>query len=371
MRQASTLVHFAPLSDVFKIAPSARAVFVTSHALRSRAESMLREAPGGAPSPAPASLRWIEVADGESCKSFQSLESVCRALLAAGADTETILVAIGGGSVSDLAGLAAHLWNRGIRFITCPTTLLSMIDASIGGKNAIDLGTAKNVVGSFHTPSDMICDVRWLSGLPGRDFASGLAEAVKHAVLDGEEHFAFFERVAASGNESGTAPQALDKATLEALIRRSLEVKERYVRADPHDSHERHALNYGHSFGHAIELLTGLPHGFAVAAGIGAVNALAVRRGSLAREDAARISALLGAFGLPAGIDEACSVAKKELGRRELLELLRADKKRRGDTIHFAMPHGIGDVRVEPVSFHELEDFLGLGAPAPEQGEHA
>ncbi len=365
MPHASTVIHFGPLSDIFRIVPPARIVFVTSHGLRSRSEAMLLEARSSMPCPGTDSLRWIEVADGESCKSFQSLEAVCRALLALGADTETVLVAIGGGSVSDLAGLAAHLWNRGIRYITCPTTLLSMIDASIGGKNAIDLDSAKNVVGSFHTPSEMLCDVRWLTTLPARDAASGLAEAVKHAVLDGEEHFAFFEKIAASG----TAPQALDQDTLEALIRRSLAVKERYVYTDPRDSHERHALNYGHTFGHAIELLTGLPHGFAVAAGIGTVNALAQRRGSLSPNDAARISALLAAFGLPAGIDEACSLAGKAIGQAEILEKMRADKKRRGDEIHFAMPYGIGDIRVETVSFRELEDFLRLDAAASEQGE--
>ncbi len=367
MLHASTAIRFGPLSDIFGIVPAARAVFVTSRSLRTRAEAMLLEAQSGAPSPAPASLRWIEVADGESCKSFQNLEAVCRALLSLGADTETVLVAIGGGSVSDLAGLAAHIWNRGIRFITCPTTLLSMIDASIGGKNAIDLDSAKNVVGSFHTPSEMLCDVRWLATLPARDIASGFAEAIKHAVLDGEEHFSFFEKVAVSG----IAPQDLDQATLEGLIRRSLAVKERYVRSDPRDAHERHALNYGHTFGHAIELLTGLPHGFAVAAGIGAVNALAERRGVLAHEDAVRIAGTLNAFGLPTSIDEACSLAGRTIGQDELLERMRADKKRRGDEIRFAMPHGIGDVRVEPVSFHELEKFLGLGAAASEQGENA
>ncbi len=365
MRQSSTVICFGPLSGIFGIVQPARAVFVTSHALQARAEAMLLESRDGAPSLTPSDLRWIKVSDGEDCKSFQSLEAICRALLALGADSETVLVAIGGGSVSDVAGLAAHLWNRGIRFITCPTTLLSMIDASIGGKNAINLGSAKNVIGSFQTPSEMFCDVRWLTTLPARDIASGLAEAVKHAVLDGEEHFHFFEKIAASG----TAPKALDQATLEALIRRSLAVKERYVSADPHDTHERHALNYGHTFGHAIELLTGLPHGFAVAAGIGTVNALAQRRGSLSAQDAARISALLNAFGLPSRIDEACSMAGKAVSRRELLEMMKADKKRRGNAIHFAIPHGIGDVRIEPVSFRELEGFLSFGVS--EQGENA
>lgn len=354
MQTPSTDIRFERLSDIFGFLPPHRAVFITSCALRSRAEAMLLESCGRLPEVSREDIRWIEVPDGEACKSFSSLESICHSLLISGASPETVLVAIGGGSVSDVAGLAAHLWNRGIRFITVPTTLLSMIDASIGGKNAINLDSAKNVVGSFHTPSAMLCDIRWLASLPARDFSSGLAEAIKHSILDGEAHLRFFEDIATSG----TRPQNLDAATLEELIRRSLAVKQHYIGADPLDAHQRHALNYGHTFGHAIELLTCLPHGYAVAAGIGAANALAVQRGSLDARDAARIASLLSAFGLPASIGEAFSSVGKSINSSVLLEQMKADKKRRGDAIDFAMPHGIGDIRVEAIPFSELASIL-------------
>ena len=355
MQSLSTDIRFGPLSGIWELVPPERAVFVTGRALRVRAEALLLEPRDGGPHLAHNNLRWIKVPDGEACKSFATLESVCRALLAMGASSGTTLVSIGGGSVSDLAGLAAHLWNRGIRFVTSPTTLLSMIDASIGGKNAIDLDSAKNVVGSFHAPSDMLCDVRWLSSLSARDFRSGLAEAVKHAILDGEEHLRFFEEIAASN----TDPQSLGAARLEELIGRSLAVKQRFVSADPLDAHQRHALNYGHSFGHAIELLTGLPHGYAVAAGIGEANRFAVRRGSLDAEIAVRVAALLSSFGLPVSISDALPASQRSIDRHAIAKKMRADKKRRDDAIDFAMPYGIGDIRVESVQIQEIEEFLG------------
>ena len=346
MQSCHTEILFGPLSSFGALFPRNRTIFVTSEALKERATTFLAE--GGE------NTRWIEVPDSESCKTFPVLDSVYHRLLTYDAGPDTLLCAIGGGSVSDLSGLVAHTWKRGVELVIVPTTLLSMIDASIGGKNAIDMGKAKNVVGSFHLPSHILCDMRWLSSLSERDLASGMAEAIKHAVLDGDEHVCFFEHIAAH-----RAPlSSLDAATFERLIRQSQAVKLRYVQADPRDAMARHALNYGHTFGHAIELLTGLPHGFAVAAGIGAANTLAVSRKTLAPAVAARIASLLRHFGLPANIQEAFDMAQKRLDREALLALLSSDKKRRGNQIDFVLPHGIGDVRVEPIPMSELAEVL-------------
>jgi 3-dehydroquinate synthase len=342
----NSTIRFGSISGSLKLLPSERIVFITSSALREKASEKLPLEIG--------SGRWIEVPDGESCKTFSVLESVYYALLNFDAGSDTVLVAIGGGSVSDLAGFAAHTWKRGIELILVPTTLLAMIDASIGGKNAIDIGCAKNVVGSFHLPKDIICDVSWLRSLSERDLSSGMAEAVKHAVLDGEEHVRFFEQIA----EAHSPLTELDGRTFEELVRLSQEVKLRYVKADPYDSKARHVLNYGHTFGHAIELLTGLPHGFAVAAGMGAANTLAVSRGALDPVTQGRIASLLRRFGLPAGIQEAFGMVDRALDRRALLELIRADKKRRGNKVDFVVPHGIGDVRVEAIPLDELAEAL-------------
>jgi 3-dehydroquinate synthase len=339
-------IHFGKLSEYSELMPPERSIFITSSALRGKVSERLPEETAAAP--------WIEVPDGESCKTLSVLESVYRALLELDAAPDTVLVAIGGGSVSDLAGFVAHTWKRGLEFVIVPTTLLSMIDASLGGKNAIDIGCAKNVVGSFHLPRHIICDMGWLSSLSERALTSGIAEAIKHAVLDSEEHVRLFEQIA----DTHTPLAALDTTTFEALVRRSQEVKLRYVEADPYDSKVRHALNYGHTFGHAIELLTGLPHGYAVAAGMGAANALAVSRHALAPRTMARIASLLRSFGLPSDIPEAFAMGGQTLEPEALLRLIRADKKRRGKEVDFAVPHAIGDVRVEAVSLDELAEVL-------------
>ncbi len=298
-------------------------------------------------------LCWIKVPDGEACKNFSVLETVCRQMIDLDANPDTVLVAIGGGSLSDLVGLAAHLWMRGIDIALVPTTLLAMIDASIGGKNAIDIGP--NLIGSFHIPRLILCDVGWLETLPSRDLLSGMAEAIKHAVIDSEEHFRFLEGIANS-EESLTE---INAELWEELVQRSQQVKIRYVDADPYDSYLRHALNYGHTFGHAIELITEIPHGFAVATGIGMANDLAVSRGALDPDIAARINSLLHSIGLPANVAEVSAIAGCNIRPAAIYDLIRADKKRRGESIDLALLRNIGDVRIEPVALQYIAEFLG------------
>ena len=364
MQTDHTEILFAPFSSLKEIVPLDKAIFITSSTLRQKAETLLASKNDGdaassfqnAPHEAQkaSGLRWIEVPDGEPCKTFPVLESVYHALLNLDANRDTVLVAVGGGSVSDLAGFVAHTWMRGIRLVVAPTTLLAMIDASIGGKNAIDVGYAKNIVGSFHMPSHILCDVVWLRSLSPRDLASGMAEAIKHAVLDSENHVAFLERIAMSGKALPT----LEPGTFKELVERSQEVKLRYVRADFLDTHARHTLNYGHTFGHAIELLTGLPHGFAVSAGMTAANRFAVQRGALSLAAAERIERLLAYVGLPTSIQAAFDMVNRPIDKKALFELIRADKKRRSDIVDFVMPHAIGDLRIEEVPLPQLEEAL-------------
>jgi len=347
MQRTREEIRFGELSILNSLIPLQKAIFITSTTLRRIAESL-------APSFAKEKFRWIEVPDGEACKSFSILESLCRQLLEINAGPDSTLVAIGGGSISDLAGFAAHIWNRGIQLVIVPTTLLSMIDASIGGKNALDLDYAKNVIGSIHVPRFVVCDLRWLQTLSKRDFTSGLAEAIKHAIIDGDDHVQFLERIAVE--EAGL--EAIDLSLLKELVQRSQAVKQRYVEMDLYDTFARHVLNYGHTFGHAIELLTGLPHGYAVAAGIGAANALAVEKKILDMADAERIRGLLETFGLPSDIPQAFALAHVPFDPEVLLKRICADKKRRGDTIDFVLPHAIGDVRIEPIMMKELDTIM-------------
>ncbi len=350
MQRNQSIIRFGKTSELFSLIPSEKAIFVTTETLYRQSLEMFSESGLNAKE----ELHWIRVPDGEACKNFSVLENICRYMIDFDANPDTILVAIGGGSLSDLVGLAAHLWMRGIELVLVPTTLLAMIDASIGGKNAIDIGTTKNLIGSFHLPNLILCDVRWLETLPSRNLLSGMAEAIKHAAIDSEEHFLFLEEIANSG-KSLTQIQA---ELWEELVRRSQQVKIRYVDADPYDNHLRHALNYGHTFGHAIELITGIPHGFAVATGIGMASALAVSLGVLDPDIAARIDLLLRNLGLPTNIKEASAIAGYNISPSTICDLIRADKKRRGESIDFALLSKIGNVRIEPIEIKYVAEFI-------------
>ena len=350
MQRNPSMIRFGKTSELFSLIPPKKAIIVTSETLYRQALEMFSYSGLNAKE----ELRWIRVPDGEACKSFSVLETVCRNMIDFDANPDTVLVAIGGGSLSDLVGLTAHLWMRGIELVLVPTTLLAMIDASIGGKNAIDIGTTKNLIGSFHLPRLILCDVSWLETLPLKNLLSGMAEAIKHAAIDSEEHFRFLEGIANS-EKPLTEIQA---EVWEELVQRSQQVKIRYVDADPYDNYLRHALNYGHTFGHAIELITEIPHGFAVATGIGMANALAVSRGVLDPDIAVRIDLLLHNLGLPANVEEASAIAGCNISPSTICDLIRADKKRRGESIDFALLHKIGDVRIEPIAIQYIAEFL-------------
>ncbi|MCX8014189.1 MAG: 3-dehydroquinate synthase, partial [Rectinema sp.] len=224
----------------------------------------------------------------------------------------------------------------------------AMVDASLGGKNALNLGNTKNVLGSFHFPSHMLCDVRWLRTLPRQDIASGMAEVIKHALLDSESQVRWLEQ-----------QSTLDESAYVSMIRRSQEVKLRFIGADPLDTGIRHALNYGHTFGHAIELVTGLPHGHAIAAGIGIINRFAVEKGFMNSQTAERIAALLRRYELPASLTEACARVPMCPPTAGIASLFAADKKIRSGILKLVILHEIGSFSIEPVPLDELVAFAG------------
>lgn len=348
-----TEILFASFDALARLAPPGKTVILVNASLKRQAEAFL-----GNSLEARDFLRWIEVPDGEACKTLTAYRDVCTALLECNADRDTVIAAVGGGSTSDLAGFAAHTFMRGLRLIIVPTTLLAMVDASIGGKNALNLGNAKNALGSFHFPSHMLCDVRWLRTLPGRDLSSGMAEVIKHALIDSEDHVRMLEDLAGSGRSLTD----LDEPALTQMIRRSQEVKLRFIESDPYDTDTRHALNYGHTFGHAIELLTGLPHGHAVAAGMGTVNRFALERGIMSHRTYERIADLLHRFGLPASLEEAFALVPMPTPTTDIVSLLAADKKLRSGIIKLAVLQEIGTIRIEPVPLQELAVFAGAHA---------
>jgi 3-dehydroquinate synthase len=246
---------------------------------------------------AQAGARTLEIVipDGEAHKNWQTLDRVFEALLRAQADRRTVLVALGGGVVGDITGFAASAYQRGVAHLQVPTTLLAQVDSSVGGKTAINHPLGKNMIGAFHQPVAVVADTATLATLPARELAAGLAEVVKYGAIHDP---AFLDWI-----EGHAAPLlARDEETLAVAIQRSCEIKAAIVAQDERESGTRALLNFGHTFGHAIESAAGYGnwlHGEAVAAGMALAARFSVAQGRLAESDARRLVALLERLGLP------------------------------------------------------------------------
>jgi 3-dehydroquinate synthase len=252
-----------------------------------------------------------------------------------------VVVAIGGGVVGDMAGFAAATLLRGVRVIQLPTTLLAMVDSSVGGKTGIDRAQGKNLVGAFHQPAVVLCDVSALETLPPRELTAGWAEVVKTAWIEGERDVAALEHDAETLRTN--APEG--RASIEGAIRRAVRTKARIVAVDEHEQGPRRWLNLGHTYGHAVEAASGyaLVHGEAIAIGLVAAMRLSERLGHATKEDVVRMRRLLEAFGLevrwPAGLDRAA-----------LGSFLAADKKSEQGFVHFVTagsPGQMGTLAIE------------------------
>ena len=241
--------------------------------------------------------RFIQVVvpDGEQAKSWQGVEQVVDALLAARLGRDGVVIALGGGVVGDLAGFAAAIYQRGVAFVQVPTTLLAQVDSSVGGKTAINHPRGKNMIGAFHQPQAVISDVTTLDTLPDRELRAGLAEVIKHGLaLDAP----FVDWLEANVEKI----LARDPGALATAIRRSCELKARIVAEDELESGSRALLNFGHTFGHAIEAGAGYGtwlHGEAVAAGMVMAAELSLLMGHLKKNEVSRVRNLLQRAGLP------------------------------------------------------------------------
>ncbi|MDP2792370.1 MAG: 3-dehydroquinate synthase family protein [Rectinemataceae bacterium] len=293
------------------------------------------------------------VPEGEAAKSLEVLAGLYRQFIAFELDRTWKILAIGGGTVSDLGGYAAHSWLRGIGVMFAPTTLLAMSDASLGGKNGIDFQGYKNVVGSFQLPKAIFCDIETLRRLDGQQFASGMAEVVKHAIIDGESYVAFLEKTLDLRAGNGSLDyRACPGETLRHMVAESQRVKLSIVQRDPREAGERRILNLGHSFGHAIEAVLGMPHGYCVALGIVLACSFSMRRGYMTDSTARRIVRLLSGYGLP--VDVTSLLRDKD----RIAETLFMDKKREGPWMNLVIPKDIGSVVIEKVAISELKAFL-------------
>ena len=294
-----------------------------------------------------ASCMRIVLPDGEAFKTWESLNAIYAALLAAPADRRTVLVALGGGVVGDLAGFAAATYQRGIAHLQVPTTLLAQVDSSVGGKTAINHPLGKNMIGAFHQPGAVVTDTATLATLPPREFAAGLAEVVKYGAIHDLDFLAWIE--ASVDRLERRDPEALERA-----IRRSCEIKAAIVAADEREAGARALLNFGHTFAHAIESAAGygtLLHGEAVAAGMALAARFSARLGRVPPADAERLIALLQRLRLP--------VKAPRFPREVWLEFMGRDKKNEGGRITLILLEALGRaVVVRDTPAQELEAFL-------------
>ena len=284
----------------------------------------------------------ITIRTGEKIKTFETIQYIIDELVKIEADRSFYIVGIGGGIVCDITGFVASIYMRGLKFGFVSTTLLSQVDASVGGKNGVNYAGYKNMIGVFNQPEFVICDINMLNTLPKKEILCGFAEIVKHAAIADSDMFSFIE-------ENHKKALALDREIIEKLIFDSVLIKSAIVNKDEKELGERKKLNFGHTIGHALEKITGIPHGEAVSAGMIAASELSIKHRLLSPEDGKRIKSLLENLKLPTRIP-----ADKE----KILRAMRKDKKRQGNIIDFVLLQGIGKAVIREISIEELDSTV-------------
>ncbi len=288
------------------------------------------------------SCEVIEIGTGEAIKTLDTVRLIFEKLVALEADRSTFIVGIGGGIVCDIAGFVASTYLRGVRFGFVSSTLLAQVDASVGGKNGVNFKGYKNMMGVFNQPEFVVCDLELLQTLPEKEILCGFAEIIKHGIIGDAGMFEYLE-------ENYEKALALDYQVIEKLVYDSVVIKSSIVNQDEKEKGERRKLNFGHTFGHAIEKTAQVRHGEAVSAGMVVACALSVQRGYLSAADAKRVETLIRNMKLP---------TRLEFDREKSLDALKRDKKREGEQIHFVLADGIGHAVVEDISVQELEAVI-------------
>jgi 3-dehydroquinate synthase len=282
-------------------------------------------------------VMFIEVPDGEQYKNLDWANSLYTMLLINGFDRKSALLALGGGVIGDLTGFAAATYMRGVPFLQAPTTLLAMVDSSVGGKTGVNHPMGKNMIGAFYQPRKVLMDLDVLKTLPFEELLSGMAEVIKYGVIRDEALFSYLE-------ENRDRILSLNPGALEHIIRRSCEIKAEVVSQDEREGGLRAILNFGHTVGHAIEKAEQytMRHGYAVAIGMVYAARLASKTGLCDASVPERVEKLIKSYGLPADLSA--------LGRKpvvaELLKAMQIDKKAEGGKVKFVLPRRIGDVIV-------------------------
>lgn len=282
------------------------------------------------------------VKPGEESKNLLSVSEIYRWLLDTGADRSSFIVGIGGGVVCDIAGFVASTYMRGVEFGFVATSLLAQVDASVGGKNGVDFDGFKNIVGTFNQPKFVICDTSMLKTLPAIELSNGFAEMIKHCLIADANDFAFME-------ENIEKLMNYDVEAITPLLAKSVRIKANIVTADEHEKGERKKLNLGHTWGHAVEKVSGYPHGQSVSIGLEFSARLSSEKGLLEKRDYMRLMNLLRELQLPI-----CT----SINPLKIFDALTKDKKKVDDSIDFILMKGIGNVVIERLQLNDIKNFL-------------
>jgi 3-dehydroquinate synthase len=326
---ASTDIYFdGKFSQLRALVDQKHAVIITDENVFNAHESKFRN------------WNTIVLKPGEEFKVQQTADAVIEQLLEMGADRTTTFVAVGGGVVTDLTGYIGAVYMRGVRFGFVPTTILAMVDASIGGKNGVDVGPYKNMVGTIRQPSFILHDHSILASLPTNEWQNGFAEIIKHACIADAAMFRTLE------NNSLQLYQE-KKALLSALIQRNALIKIKLVQRDEFEQGERKLLNFGHTLGHALENQYELSHGQAIS--IGMAFAADISRQLLGFKEAGRVKSLLEQYGLP---------IEAAYNRKKAFAVLQKDKKRVRKQINYVLLNKIGKAVVHPISVSQLRKLI-------------
>lgn len=327
-RQKVSYFFEASISQLKEIVPQKKTIIITDQHIFDLHEKKFK------------GYQTIVIKPGEEHKVQATVDLVVAQLIALKADRQSFLVGVGGGVVTDLTGYIASVYMRGIGFGFVPTTLLAMVDAAIGGKNGIDVGPYKNMVGTINQPRFLLFDAALLKTLPDGEWRNGFAEIIKHAAIKDVSLFRQLEAASLKHYQK-------NKGALEALIRRNALIKSKVVQEDEFEKGERRLLNFGHTLAHAIETPYNLPHGHAVS--IGMSFAAHLSEELLGFNGFTRLHQLVQQYGLPTEI---------LFDRKQAFELLTSDKKKDGDCMNFILLNKIGKAQVEKIPLQTIYNYL-------------
>ncbi len=330
-RQGASAIHVgARLADIADYLPDQPLVIITDKNIQTHYAPAFPEAP------------VICIGTGERIKTLATVEFLLKALMAHGCDRSVFILGIGGGIVCDITGFVASIFMRGVDFGFVSTSLLSQVDASVGGKNGVNVSAYKNMAGVFTQPRFVICDPTMLSTLPSSEISNGLAEIVKHALIADADMLTFIEN-------NQTNALTLDPETIFHLVSRSVAIKARVVQEDEKESGVRRKLNFGHTLGHAIEKLDPSGHGRAVSRGMVAAARFSCDRGLLTAQDTERIIGLLQGLNLPTDLN---------FDAVKICDAVVQDKKKHGDSVFFVFLEALGSASVKKIHFTEIHAFI-------------